>query len=591
MIKKDVLFLVSPMGALWRTFPYIEPPYGASLVSAGLLKQGWKVGFVDLELQLNHWQKKKLSLSPQTLVLLEDWRQLIEKLDHLPEDLKGLLKRMCDFIQPDRFRYVAFSLTRLTKKTKVYDVEFGFALALAWFIKSLHPCPVIFGGQVMSKIGRKQIERGIAGASHQCADFLFYGDGAVSMPLLLKALDNRADYKDLVDHLKKSAAAVTWWQEPGKIETLGRRSKPPARKTAAGPKYNLERDLLDISPSFEAVNASFYPVSVQQIFNVAAPSAWDLRPICIFPYKFMYGCSHRCAFCKGAYQPLIAKPVVDVVDDLQYYVEKKGADCFRFFNSQINYQKKYVERFCTEIIRRNLKLHFIDSASLRNLDRDTCDMLREAGCVKLWFGLESPVPKILELIDKRLSLDTALAAIENADRAGIWIGMNFILGFPHETDADFKQVCNFIDNHRHVVDCWNFSFLQIYGETPMYDRPEDYGIQIHHHYRGKMRDRGYAFSELGGLDWKTRLEQSQKRVDHCHHMVDAARNRFHSNDYLLFALFQEFGGKNMVKSHLNRFIDEMENIVSLKEGAKWITPNRVLDFDSQAFLKKIETHP
>jgi len=271
MTQKDVLFLVSPMGALWRTFPYIEPPYGASLVSASLQKQGWKVGFVDLELQLNHWQKKKRSLSPQTLALLEDWRQLIEKSDHLPEDLKGLLKRMCDFIQPDRFRYVAFSLTRLTKKTKVYDVEFGFALALARFIKSVHPCPVIFGGQVMSKIGRKQIESGIADASHQCADFLFYGDGAVSLPLLLKALDNRTDYKDLVDHLKKSAAAVTWWKKPGKIETLGRRSKPPVHKTGAGPKYNLERDLLNISPSFEAVNASLYPVRVKEIFNISAP--------------------------------------------------------------------------------------------------------------------------------------------------------------------------------------------------------------------------------------------------------------------------------------------------------------------------------
>jgi|GEM_PF-2583971 radical SAM superfamily enzyme YgiQ (UPF0313 family) len=589
MTQKDVLFLVSPMGTLWRSFPYIEPPYGASLVSANLLNQGWKVGFVDLELQLNHWQKKKLSLSSKTLELLEDWRQLIETLDHLPGDLKGLLKRMCDLIQPDRFRYVAFSLTRLTKKTKVYDVEFGFALALAWFIKSTHPCPVIFGGQVMSKIGRKQIEKGISGASHQCADFLFYEDGAVSLPLLLKALDSRADYKDLVDHLKKSAAAVTWWQEPGKIETLGRRSKPALGKAETRPKYNLERDLLDISPSFEAANASYYPVTVQQIFNVAAPSGWTSRPICIFPYKFMYGCSHRCAFCKGAYQPLIAKPVVDVVDDLQYYVEKKGAECFRFFNSQINYKQQYVEQFCNEIVRRNLKLNFIDSACLRNLNRDVCDMLREAGCVKLWFGLESPVPKILELIDKRLSLDDALAAITNADQAGIWIGMNIILGFPHETDTDFEHVCRFVEDYRDTVDCWNFSFLQLYGDTPMYDRPANYGIQVHHHYRGKMRDRGYAFSELGGLDWKARLEQSQKRVDQCHHMVDAVKNRFRSNDYLLFALFQEFGDKNPVKSHLNRFIGEMEKTISLKEGAKWITPSRVLDFDSQSFKKKIES--
>ncbi len=582
------------MGTLWRTFPYIEPPYGASLVSAGLINQGWKVSFVDLELQLNHWQKKRLLLSPQTLSLLEDWRRLLAQSESLPDDLHHLLNRISKFIQPARFRYVAFSLTRLTKKTKVYDVEFGFALALAGFIKSTHPCPVIFGGQIVNKIGRKAIERGIQNASHRCVDFLFYEDGAISFPLLLDALENRNDTTRLVDHLNKSAAPVTWWQGPGKIVALGRRTKPRTRKGASGPTepiYNIERDLLKISPTFDAVNASLYPVRVKDIFNIPEPSDWALRPICIFPYKFMYGCSHHCAFCKGAYQSLIVKPVSDVVDDLQYYVEKKGAGCFRFFNSQINYHKKYVEGFCNEIIRRNLKLHFIDSACLRNLDRNVCDMLREAGCVKLWFGLESPVPKILKLIDKRLSLDEAFAAIENADKAGIWIGMNFILGFPHETDADFKQVLNFIESHRHVIDCWNFSFLQVYDETPMHDRPENYGITIHHHYRGKMRDRGYAFSEIGGLDWKSRLAQSQKRVDHCHQMVDAVKNRFRSNDYLLFALYQEFGDKHLVKFNLNRFMDAMENAINLKEGAKWITPNRVLDFDSQSFQKKIAGHP
>ena len=590
MVKKDVLFLVSPMGTLWRTFPYIEPPYGASLVSAGLLNRGRSVEFVDLELQLNHWQQRRLLLSPQTLALLEDWRGLPERLDSLPEDLQDLLTRICRFIQPERFRYAAFSLTRLTKKTKVYDVEFGFALALAWAVKSATPCTVIFGGQIMSKIGRKPIEKGIGSAARRPVDFFFYGDGALSLPLLLHGLENRKDFTRLVDHLKNSAAAVTWWQSPGHTVTLGRRTKPPVRKAGTRAPYHPERDLLRISPSFEAVNAALYPVRVNDIFNSTTPSAWGLRPICIYPYKFMYGCSHRCAFCKGAYQPLIAKSVSEVVDDLQYYVEKKGAACFRFFNSQINYRKKYVERFCTEIIRRNLKLHFIDSACLRNLDKDVCDMLRQAGCVKLWFGLESPVPKILTLIDKQLTLDEALAAIDNADQAGIWVGMNFILGFPHETESDFEQVCRFIEDHRQVVDCWNFSFLQLYDETPMYDRPEDYGIRIHHHYRGRMRDRGYAFSERGGLDWKSRLAQSQKRVDHCHQKVDAVRNRFRSNDYLLFALYQEFRDKHRVKSHLDRFIDETADAVSLKEGAKWITPNRVLDFDSESFLEKIAAH-
>jgi hypothetical protein len=38
--EKEILFLVSPIGTLWRSFPYIEPPFGASLVVSNLRKQG-----------------------------------------------------------------------------------------------------------------------------------------------------------------------------------------------------------------------------------------------------------------------------------------------------------------------------------------------------------------------------------------------------------------------------------------------------------------------------------------------------------------------------------------------------------------------
>jgi radical SAM superfamily enzyme YgiQ (UPF0313 family) len=585
---KDILFLVSPIGSLWRSYPYIEPPFGASLVVANLRKKGWRVTYVDLDLQLNSWQRKKLFLCRQTLALLENWPKLLEQLDRLPQDLQELLQQLIDFVQPNGFPYVALSLSRVSKKPKVYDVEFGFALALAWLIKSSNPCPVMFGGQILGKIGRQVIEKPIARASQKCADFLFYGDGSLSLPILLQALGNREDFMELAEHLHKSETHITWWQERGKVVTLGDGGEPPHGGPDAKPRHDLEREMLDIRPSFELTNASLYPVSVEQIFRGSVQEPWMSRPICIFPYKFMYGCSHRCAFCKAAYLPLIARPVEKVVDDLQYYIEKEGVHCFRFFNSQINFKRRYVERFCNEIVRRGLKLHFTDSACLRNMDREICDMLRQAGCVKLWFGIESPVEKILQLIDKQLSLDDALTAIEHAHQAGIWIGANIILGFPHEGDEDFKEVCNFIENYGKIVDCWNFSFLQVYEDTPMYNHPADYGIQIHHRYTGQMRDKGFAFSELGGLDWEARAQRSIKRIEHCYQLVGMAENQFRSSDYLLFALYQEFGAKPFVKSHLDRFIAEMGFSIDLTEVAKWITPNKVLGFDSISFLERIE---
>ena len=167
--------------------------------------------------------------------------------------------------------------------------------------------------------------------------------------------------------------------------------------------------------------------------------------------------------------------------------------------------------------------------------------------------------------------------------------MNLILGFPRESDGDFEKIQNFIEDYGKIVDCWNFSALQVYEQTPMHDRPADYGITIHHHYRGKMRDKGFAFSEIDGLDWKARERRARKRVDDCQLLVGADENRFRTNDYLIFALYQEFEDKSLVKIHFDRFLDELGRSMSLADGSKWITPNKVLGFDSLSFLERMES--
>ncbi len=97
--EKEILFLVSPIGTLWRSFPYIETPFGASLVVSNLRKQGWNVTFVDLDLQLNSWQKKKIFLSRQTLSLLEDWPQLLEQLFEILRNTVKLFQQLRPILQ------------------------------------------------------------------------------------------------------------------------------------------------------------------------------------------------------------------------------------------------------------------------------------------------------------------------------------------------------------------------------------------------------------------------------------------------------------------------------------------------------------
>jgi radical SAM superfamily enzyme YgiQ (UPF0313 family) len=72
-------------------------------------------------------------------------------------------------------------------------------------------------------------------------------------------------------------------------------------------------------------------------------------------------------------------------------------------------------------------------------------MLRmsEAGCVGLFFGIDSGSERIQEIINKRLDLQEAAARVKSANRLKIATTVSLITGFHEETREDLRATLNF----------------------------------------------------------------------------------------------------------------------------------------------------
>ncbi|MFH1263563.1 MAG: radical SAM protein [Pseudomonadota bacterium] len=587
--RVDVLFSVVPGVTMWRRFPIIEPPFGPSMVVGALRNARFSVEYVDLNLQLNVWQQATMLLSPDTVRFLQDWERVAANLDKLPADLDALLDRFIEFLRPLTFRHAAFSLDRITTLIEIFEAEYGFAIVFADRFKRHFNCPISMGGTALGKVGRHELIENLATAKRKFADYFFFGEGSVSFPLFLQSLDGvDPTLTRLGEHLRTTYLTAYRWNDDFTATPLHGSIDPVDHTESSNTHDRVELAIIRIPPSFSIANAEHYAVRFDRIFPFVSPEPWMARPITLYPFKFMHGCSHRCAFCKEASYRFTARPPAEVVEDLARLYETEGIDSFRFFNAQINISNRYVERFCAEIRRRNLKILFSDSSSLRDLSRDACQNLRDAGCIKLWVGLESPIPRILKLINKDLELDDALVSLRNIHEAGIWVGMNFILGFPGESDAEFEQICQFIRDHGETIDCWNFSPLEVYTGTPMHRNPEQFGIVLEHEYSGLRRLNGHAFSEIGGLDWEARLAQVKKREEICADLIRSSVHRFYVNDHLVFSLFREFGEKHRVRESLRRYVESLQKAIPLKDAGKWLSAKKVLDFDQDRFLRAFQ---
>ncbi len=103
-------------------------------------------------------------------------------------------------------------------------------------------------------------------------------------------------------------------------------------------------------------------------------------------------------------------------------------DCFTL-------NSKRVMQICDEIRRRGLKFGWECLARVDAVSTELAQRMREAGCRRIFFGIESGNDGILKEMGKQFTLDEARRAVECVSSTGIDVGAFFIVGYPGETEA------------------------------------------------------------------------------------------------------------------------------------------------------------
>ena len=209
----------------------------------------------------------------------------------------------------------------------------------------------------------------------------------------------------------------------------------------------------------------------------------------------------------------ISDPLV-VVDHIEEAVARYGVRRFVFLNSEINFGRTFVHRFARELIRRRLDIRWTDSCEFHGLDADTLAQMRDAGCVALWFGLESGSERMLRYVRKGSTLDEASDVLATSDHLGIHNCVNVICGMPYERDDDVEATHAYLSTYRDIIDTAqvNVFYLQ---SGPFVDAPSEFGLRVLG-YREKVGETvSIAFDETQGLSWadkKVQMLASYNRV-------------------------------------------------------------------------------
>lgn len=324
--------------------------------------------------------------------------------------------------------------------------------------KALPDTIIIVGGPHISSMGTETMER------FKEFDYAVNGEGEKTLMDLLTAIDNNTPINEV----------------PGILYRDG-----PFIKTTAGKAINRVLDELpfpawDLLPDFpKAYKPAIYDFPRGPVATIAASR----------------GCPFHCRFCDTStfgsrvrhYSP------EKVFEMMKHLNDTYGVRHIMFVDDLFLASKVRVTELCNLLLDSGLKMTWSCTARVDTVKPEVLNIMKQAGCWEISFGLETGSNEMLKKMDKLAEIEKSEQAVKWTADAGIRTKGLFMLGYPGETNETINMTKDFV--RRIPMTIMNLTKFTPYPGSPIYR--DLYGTNIRDDHWEKMNGMNFVWSPEG----------------------------------------------------------------------------------------------
>jgi hypothetical protein len=215
--------------------------------------------------------------------------------------------------------------------------------------------------------------------------------------------------------------------------------------------------------------------------------------------------------------------------------------------------------FTAELKKHELPIYF--DCYLRVSDRvsnlDNALLWRQGGCYRVRLGVESGSQRMLDLIGKDIKVEETVASLASLARAGIKTTGYLVVGLPGESEEDFQQTLDFIEEAKdYFYQVEPHLFRYFYTGQSHSDKWAERRVPV---YPEEARDSLVCQTWWvdGEPSRRTAVERLNKMVEHCRKLGIA-------NPYSVYAKYK--ADLRWKQLHENA----VPSVAELSKPAQWL---------------------
>ena len=281
---------------------------------------------------------------------------------------------------------------------------------------------------------------------------------------------------DPTDYLGVFDVAVIGEGETSMVKLVECYAKRQDFSQVEGLVYMCNGEVRLTSPRKFVENLDALPFPSRELFDNDAYKRYYLKRFgySISPMITSRGCPFSCDFCSRPVfgQSLRSRSATNIVDEIESIVGL-GYDRVWFADDCFTLNRERLIETCDEIIKRRIDVGWECLSRVDTLNREVAAKMRRAGCIRVFFGIESGNDGVLALMRKQITVEQARKAVHIAKSVGLQVGAFFILGYPGESDRSVLDTVRFASGL--PLDYLSFTLPYPIPGTSLFERIKDNG--------------------------------------------------------------------------------------------------------------------
>ncbi len=212
----------------------------------------------------------------------------------------------------------------------------------------------------------------------------------------------------------------------------------------------------------------------------------------------------KCTFCDISldyikiYEPIAASILCDRMEEM---IEHTGETGFHFVDEAA--PPALMRELALEILRRKLVVTWWTNIRFeKSFTKDLCLLLKTSGCIAVSGGLEVASDRLLQLIDKGVTVEQVAKVTRNFTEAGVMVHAYLMYGYPTQT---IQETVDSLEMVRQLFEAgilqsgfWHQFAMTVHSPVGMH--PEKFGVTKETEVIGTFANNDLNYTDSTGID-------------------------------------------------------------------------------------------